>query len=161
MAAGDITFYNKFKEGLLDQDGGGLLSSLPVDFDTSGDTIKIGVLDNTFSPDVGDSTTQEHWDDVSAKEVTTGTGYSAGGPALASQAVTLSGGVAKFDAADVTLLQDSGTGFTNGRYIVFYKDSGSAATSPLIAYGDLGSDQDLTGNDLDFVWASTGIFTLT
>ena len=153
MAAGDITIYDKF---LNNQNGDASLASV-VDFDT--DTLKVVVLDNTFSPDTGISSSQEHFDDISAKEVATATAYT--GPiTLASVTLVLTAGKSTFDAADITIAADAG-GFTDGRYIVFYKDSGTPSTSPLIAVGDLGADKSLVSGSLTFTWASTGIVTWT
>jgi len=157
MAAGDITFYNKFMQATIDGDANTALSSMPVDFDA--DTINVGILTSTHTPDTGDATVQEHWDDVSTNEVATGSTYSAGGPTLANDDVTLSSGTVTYDADDLAVLQDA-TGFTNGRYAILYKDSGTPATSPLIASLDLGADQDITGGDLVFAWNTNGIFTL-
>lgn len=151
MAAGDITVYDKFL--LADKDQS-TLSGMPVDFDTN--VIKVVILKNTFTPDTTPTSTQEHFDNISTLEVATGTSYT--GPiTLASVTLTLTAGNVKFDAADISLSADAGGGFTDGRYIVFYKDTGAAATSPLIAVGDLGSDQDLAAADLIFTWAATGI----
>ena len=41
---------------------------------------------------------------------------------------------------DITWSQDA-SGFEDARYAILYKDSGAAATSPLIAYADLGGDK--------------------
>ena len=153
MAAGDITIYPKF---IQSQANGSTLASV-VDFDT--DTIKVVVLDNTFTPDTTASTIQEHFDDISAKEVATATAYT--GPiTLASKTLTLSGVVVTFDAADISIGLDAG-GFTDGRYIAFYKDSGTPSTSPLIAIGDLGTDKDNVTSTIEFNWAATGIITWT
>jgi hypothetical protein len=155
MAAGDTTAYMKWVEGQVDQT---VLSSLPVDFDT--DTIKVIVLANTFTPDTTLATTQEHLDDISADEVTTGTAYT-GAVTLATTTVTGAGAVVTFDADDVSIGADSGGGFTDARYVVFYKDSGAAATSPLIAVGDLGSDRANTTGSIDLTWSASGILTWT
>lgn len=156
MAVGDITPYQKWSKAQADSSS---LSSMPVDFDT--DTLKVIILDDTFVPDTTASTIQEHLDDVSADEViTTGTVYT-GPVTLAGKTVALAAGVVTFDATDIALAADVGGGFTNGRYIVFYKDSGAEATSPLIAVGDLGANRDLTAGSLDFNWAGTGIITWT
>ena len=155
MAAGDITTFAKFL--LADKDQS-TLSSMPIDF--NGDTLKLVVLDNTFTPDTTGSSVQEHFDDISAKEVTTGTAYT--GPiTLASLSVTESGAVITFDATDVSIAADVGGGFIDARYFVIYKDSGTPATSPLIAVGDLGSDRANTTGVLNFTWAATGILTWT
>lgn len=157
MAAGDITFYNNYKLGQFDGDAGGVLSNMPVVFGT--DTIKIMVLDDTFTPDLLNSTTQEHLDNVSADEIATATGYT--GPiTLASETITETAGVVKYDALDVTIPED-GSGFTDARYVVFYKDSGAEATSPLICIGDLGANQSNVAGDLKFVWGAGGVFDLT
>lgn len=155
MAAGDITIYDKW---LHSQSGDSTLSGMPVDFDT--DTLKIVLLDNTFTPDTTASSTQEHFDDVSAKEVSTGTAYT--GPiTLGTITLTVSSGVVTFDAADVSILVDAGGGFTDARHIAFFKDTGTPSTSPLIAIGDLGSDRDNTLSNIDFTWGANGIITWT
>lgn len=152
MAAGDITPFMKHLKAQVDAS---TLASSPVDFDT--DIIKIVILDNTFVPDTTLASIQEHFDDISAKEVATATAYT--GPiTLASLTVTSSGVVITFDAADVVVAADAG-GFTDGRFIVFFKDSGTPSTSPLIAVGDLGADKDLTVGSLELTWASGGILT--
>ena len=159
MAAGDIAFYNKFKFAQIDGDANAALSGTPVTFGAGADTIKVAVMTASYVADTGDATTQEHWDDVSANQVATGTGYT--GPiTLASPTVTMTSGVVKFDANDVVIPQDA-SGFANGRYIVFYKVGGTDATSPLIAWGDLGATKSITGGSLTFQWNSNGIFTLT
>ncbi len=154
MAAGDTTIYTKF---IQSQANGSTLASV-VDFDS--DTIKIVLIDDTFTPDTTSSTIQEHFDDVSAKEVSTGTAYT--GPiTLANQSIALSGSVVTYDADDVAIALDGGGGFTDARYIVFYKDSGTPATSPLIAVGDLGANKDNTASSIDFTWNASGILTWT
>jgi len=154
MAAGDVTAFDKW---LAAQADAATLSGSPVDFDT--DTIKIVVLDSTYTPDTSDTSVTEHFDDISAKEVATATSYT--GPiTLASSTVTLTTGKTTFDAADVTIASDAG-GFTDGRYIVFYKDTGTPATSPLIAVGDLGSNQSIVTGALLLTWGANGIITWT
>ena len=157
MAAGDITFYNKFKMAQLDGDANGLLSTMPVDFDA--DTIKVAVMDSAFVPDGGDASAQEHWDDTVADQVGLATAYT--GPiTIASDDITLSSGVVTYDGSDIVISQDAG-GFTDGRYIVFYKVGAGDSTSPLIAYGDLGANKGNVSGDLTLQWAAAGIFTLT
>lgn len=155
MAAGDITFYDLYKQSIVDGAGSGL-SSTPVDWDT--DTIKVAVMTNAFVPDTDEVTTQLHWSNVSAQQVGTATGYT--GPiTLAGVTVSTTGGTVTVDFSDVTIPADAG-GFTNGRWLVFYKDSGVAATSPLLAIGDLGADKGNTTGSLTFNWNATGLFTL-
>ena len=149
MAAGDITVFNKWKEAQADAG----LSSTPVDFDT--DTISVAVMTDAYTPDTGDTSAQVYWSDVSASQVATGTSYT--GPiALAGKTLALSTGVAVFDANDVVIAQDA-SGFTNGRRLVFFKNTGTPTTSPLIAVGDLGANKAITAGSLTFAWAATGI----
>ncbi len=158
MAAGDITLYANWLLAQADGDAGGKLSGTPVDFNS--DTLKVVILDSTFVPDTLSSTIQEHFDDISAKEVTTGTSYT--GPiTLASITVTESSGVVTFDAANIAIVSDATTGFTDGRHIVIYKDTGTPATSPLIMTGDLGTDRNIQVAELDFNWSASGIVTWT
>jgi hypothetical protein len=151
MAAGDLTPYNSFKLSLLDGND-------TVDFDT--DTIKVGILKTSHTPSTGDAG-DVYWDDVSADQVATGTGYSTGGPTLASVTLVLASGVVTFDAADITVSQDVGTGFTDGSYIVIYKDTGTPATSPLIYLGDLGTARNSQAGIVEIKWGVSGIFDLT
>lgn len=151
MAAGDITIYSKFLRGQVD---GSTLSSVPIDFDN--DTLKLVILKNTFTPDTSSTSVQEHFDDISAFQVATGTSYT--GPiTLANVTLSYTGDVVVLDADDVSIVLDAGSGFTDGRWIVIYKDSGTASTSPLFCVGDLGADQDISANSLNLLWASTGI----
>src|SRR3972149_1597798 len=153
MAAGDITFYNKWKKAQWDAG----LTSTPVDLDT--DTVSVAVMNDTFSPDTGDSSAQVYWGDISANQVATGAAYT--GPiALATKTVTLSSGVAVFDADNIVIAQDA-TGFTNGRRLVIFKNTGTPSTSPLLAVGDLGANKSIVSGSLTFSWAATGIFLKT
>lgn len=72
---------------------------------------------------------------------------------------SITGGV--FDADDVTLANVSGV---ESEAIVIYADSGSAATSPLIAYIDTGTGLPITPNGgdivLQFSGSTTKIFSL-
>jgi len=154
MAEGDITFFNKFKKAQLD--GAAPLSSMPVDFDT--DTIKLAVL--TAEPDTGDSSTDEHWDDVSADQVSTGGTEYTGPVTLGSVNITLSSGVVSVDYADVVINQDA-SGFSNGTWVVVFKDTGTPATSPLILKGELGTAKGNTGGSLTFSWHTNGLFQLS
>lgn len=153
MAAGDIVFFNKWKKAQED----GSLSSTPVDFDT--DTIKVAVMAATYTPDGGDASAQQYWSDISTNQVATGTAYT--GPiTLGTKSVILSVGTVVITGGNITINQDA-AGFTNGRWVVFYKDSGVAATSPLMWYGDLGSNRSIVTGSLTFQWNALGIVRKT
>jgi hypothetical protein len=115
------------------------------------DTIKCALVNSSYTPS---STTHEFWSDVSTNEVT-GTGYTAGGVTLSGKAV--------IDNNDNLVVIDcddplwSTATITGIRYAVFYKDTGSAATSPLISYIDFITDQSVTANNLSIAIPVTGI----
>jgi len=126
--------------------------------DTATYTFKVALVTSVYSPTTG---TDDFWDDVSANEVS-GTGYTAGGNAIASPAVTLAGGTIKFDATDPSTWSQSGAGFANARRAIVYADSGTAATSRLICYSDdFGTDKGNVAGDLTISISATGIFTAT
>lgn len=135
--------YSKFKEKILNPGTLGTTSGTAVDL--SDDTIKLALVDTgtyTFS---------------AAHEFYTSVSGVVGTPAtLASKTVT--NGV--FDAADVTFTAVTGASV---EALIIYKDTGTAATSSLIAYIDtVSSGLPVTpnGGDILISWNGSGIFTL-
>lgn len=124
-----------------------------VDFGT--DTIKVALVTSSYTPN---QDTHDYWDDVSANEIT-GTGYTAGGATLASKTIGYTSGtnVTKFDADDVSWT----TSTLTARYAVVYLSTGTASTSPLIAYVDFATDQSSSSGTFTVTWSSSGIFTTT
>jgi hypothetical protein len=152
-----ITKYQKF---LLTQMNGGqdttgsstAGAARVIDFDT--DTLKVALVTASYSPSVSG-----HAAFNSITNEVTGTNYSAGGSTLAGISVTESGGTTTFVCSDVTWAQ-SGTGFSTARYAIIYKSTGTAATSTLIGYIDLGGNKGNVDGDLTldfgasvFTWA--------
>lgn len=137
---------NKWKEFTLK--GG---TSYPVDFDT--DTIKGALTTSsyTFNQD-----THDYFDDVTNEVV--GTGYTAGGATLTSPTVTLdtTNDRVDFDAADTSWT----TSTITARYLVLYKSTGTASTSPIIAVFDFGSDKVSSAGTFLVQWAAAGILRL-
>lgn len=123
--------------------------------DYDADTIKVALLDNTHTPDID---THDFFSDVSGDEIT-GTGYTAGGATLASKTITYDTGSnqVRLDAADTSWT----TATFTARYAVIYKDTGTASTSPLIAYVDFDADQPVTAGTFTITWAATGILAAT
>lgn len=150
---------NKFNKFLLTQMNGGqdttgsstAGAARVVDFDT--DTIKLALCTSAFSPS---AITMAAFNSVT-NEVS-GTNYTAGGVTLTSPTVADSSGTITFDAADYTFSQ-SATGFSNARYGVIYKSTGTAATSTLIAWIDFGSDKGNVDGDFTVAWNTSGIAT--
>jgi hypothetical protein len=96
---------------------------------------------------------------ITGTEATTGTGYTAGGQALANVAVTtVTTNDAKFDADDVTWTATGGS--ITASYAVIYNDTD--ANDPPIAFIDFDGSQS-AGDQTDFkiIWNASGIFTFT
>lgn len=161
MAAGDITIYDKYVWSCLDGDANGALSGTPVDLDA--DTIRIILLQSTWTSDTDEATTQEHVDDltIATYEATTGTAYTTLGantPLTADDVTAPGSGILRYDAADLVIAQDSGGGFTNAYYVVGAKWNTTAADSPLIFTGDMGANKSNTTGTLTLQWNANGIF---
>lgn len=115
--------------------GKGLLAVCTGAIDLDTDSFKAMLLSNAYSPD---QDAHDFRDDVTANEVT-GTGYTAGGSALAGVSVT-------YDAAsnEVRILWNDVTWSSStitARYAAIYKSRGGAASADeLLAYIDFGTD---------------------
>lgn len=117
--------------------------------DVEGDTLKCSLFDSTYVPDVD---ADEFLGDLTGE--LSGGGYAA---------VTLTNVVASYVSASNKTMVDcdnptfSGLTSSTIRYAVFYRWSGSAATSELICYMDFETDRDAAGT-----WAiqlpATGLF---
>jgi hypothetical protein len=130
--------------------------SFNKEIDWDSDTIKVALLNNTYTPD---QDAHNYYDDVVAYEVT-GTGYTAGGLTLANKTNTYNSAtnVIVLDADDVTWASSTIT----ARYAVVYDATPATnATRPLIGYVDFGSDQSSTNGNFTITWDSTGIVRVT
>ena len=119
------------------------------------DTIKAALCTSGFTPN---QDTMDYFDDVT-NELGTGGGYTAGG-------VTLSGMSATYDAGSNTLkLTCNNISISNStltwRTLVLYKATGTASTSPLVAYFQSDSDIASTGGETNINFAANGAVTLT
>ncbi len=118
--------------------------------DWVGDTIKVMLCTASYTPD---QDAHDFKDDIT-NEIT-GTGYTAGGATLGSKTLTYTGASNKLvlDAADTAWTTASFT----ARYAVIYKDTGSAATSPVLGYVDFGADQTVTAATFTITWDADGV----
>lgn len=137
----DIIF-NAFKANIMN--GG-------IDLDTN--TIKVALFTSSFAPN---QDTEEDFADVT-NEVS-GTGYTAGGAAIANKVVSIddTDNEGVFDGDDVTW----STSTITARGAVIYKDTGTASTSLLICYLDFGSDKSSSAGNFTIQWGSEGILNL-
>jgi hypothetical protein len=118
------------------------------------DTIKCTLHTATYAPN---QDTHTFASDLT-NELATGGGYTAGGVTLASKTTAYDSATnqTRLDAADV-----SWAGMSNTfRYAVVWKDTGTAATSPLIGFVDLGATT-ITGTTFSIQWDPLGVVVLT
>ena len=141
------TFFDSFKTNTINGTGF-------IDFDT--DAIKVALVTSVTAPDIN---VHNFWNDFQANEVS-GTNYTTGGTALATRTVNEAGGIVTYDADDITWSQ-SGAGFSNARYALLYKDTGTPATSNLVCFLDFSTDKGNIVGDLILQLDAAGIFTLS
>jgi len=136
--------YDKFLEDQLDGSA--------TNLDAAGDTLKVGLLNSTYTPA---PTTDALYSVIDANEVT-GTGYTAGGVTVTTPLITPSGGTITFDMDDVVYAQNA-AGFTNARYAILH----ASVSSQVIAYADLTSDRSVVSGSLTLEINVAGVFTVT
>lgn len=135
--------YNSFKRDIMNG---------AIDLDT--DSIKVMLVTSSYTPNADTHTKRS---DVT-NEVT-GTGYSAGGSALANKAVTAdtTDDEGVFDADDLTW----STSTITARGAVLYKSRGGASSADeLICYLDFGADKVSTAGNFTLQWNAEGIINL-
>jgi hypothetical protein len=120
-----------------------------VNLGSGGDTIKVGLLDDSHAFSAANSA----WADVSANEIS-GTGYTAGGVTLGSQAVSVASNTAKFDAADTEWTSASFTAY----HAVIYDTTNS---NSLICSIDFGGAQTVSSGTFTIQWHTDGILSLS
>lgn len=132
---------NKYKDLMLNGD-----------IDPIADTIKIMAC-NQFTVNVA---TQDFINSVSSNQITA-TGYTAGGLTLTSKVITRDNTDNRvyFDFANPTWTI---TGTMTAQTFVIYKDTGTPATSPIIAIIDTGAPQSRTDADFVLQLNTKGIF---
>jgi hypothetical protein len=126
-----------------------------IDLSTAGDSIKVMLTTSAYVPN---QDTHDFKDDVTNEVV--GTGYTAGGIALATKTLTYTGAtnVVMFDADDVSW---GGATFTSRVAVIYDATPGTDATRPLIGYVLFDVDQVVTAGTFSIVWDPAGIFKIT
>jgi hypothetical protein len=127
-------------------------------FDLNADTYIMALLTNSYTPAPNTDAT---WADVSADEVASGSGYTAGGVVLSGFASTLS-------TATVTVTCTAPTWATFSatfRYAVIVRRAGGsvASTDKLLCYVDCTGSGSITGGGgtLTITPNASGLFTIT
>jgi hypothetical protein len=148
MAAGAWTVYSN-----------AMLGMSKASFNLSTDTYAITLVTNSYTPAPNTDTL---WSSVSANELTTAGGYTAGGIVLASETDTLATATVTFTSASPTWTTFSAGPF---RYGVIVRRAGGSlvAGDLLLCYSDLGGGSSITGTGGTFTVtiSGSGIFTLT
>lgn len=119
-----------------------------VDFDTH--TIKAMLVTSAYTPDF-----DAHRYVSSVTNEVTGTGYTAGGATLTGCTITFTAGTVSLTADDVQWPSSNIT----ARAAVVYRDTGTAATSPLLLMVDFGVDVVSSGGPFDIEWDAVGLIT--
>ena len=117
------------------------------------DTLRAALVTDAY---VADKDAHQFYADISHE--VTGTGYTAGGKALTTVSLTQDNANAR-----AALLADNvvwPVGAFTARAAVRYKDSGSPATSPLLAYMNFGGDHMVSGEDFNLEWSPEGVIYL-
>jgi hypothetical protein len=99
------------------------------------DTLKLALSDT--APTAGSDT---QFSDIT--EITAGNGYTAGGDALTITSSSQTGGTYSLVVTSNIVFTASGGNIAQFRYLVLYNDT--AAGDELIAYWDIGSEQNIT-----------------
>lgn len=89
-----------------------------------------------------------------ANEVS-GTGYSAGGTAVASPTLTGSSGIMTYDQADTSW---SSSTITNARCALLYADA--LAGNNAVCLVDFGADYSTSNGTFQITWNASGVFTI-
>lgn len=139
--------FNQFKTGLLKGS---------YDLQEAGDDVKVMLTDSSYVPD--QDLDFDIADGPRINEVS-GANYVADGDAIDNQTVAQddADNEGVFDGDDVSWLASTIT----ARHGVIYQDTGSDATSLLIADLDFGSDQSTSGTEFKITWNAEGIINIT
>lgn len=147
-------------QNFIDRQHAGDVAARVVAFES--DTIKIAILNSTGSAAL-DNTTDDDLADVTANEISSATGYTAGfGNRLTvdNVTVTLAAGTVTIDHDDEVISQ-SASGFSTGRALVYYKEGASDAASQIIGHVIAGSDFGNVDGDLTIAPSASGIIAIT
>jgi len=148
LAAGTFTVYSNAALGMSDGS-----------FDLASDTYIMALLSNSYTPAPN---TDTHWSDVSTYELTTGSGYTAGGVVLTGVTNTLSTATVTFTCTGPTWATFSAT----FAYMVIVRRAGGSVSSSdlLLAYcAAVSGGGTVTGGGgtLTITPSGSGIFQIT
>ena len=147
MAAGSFTVYSNAALGMS-----------KGSFNLASDTLVMTLLTSSYTPAPNTDAT---WTTISANEVSTGSGYTAGGVVLSGVSDTLSSATVTFTCTAPTWASFSAV----FRYAVIVRRAGGAlaGTDLLLSYCDCSGGGSITGGGgtLTITPNASGIFTIT
>lgn len=128
-------------------------SAFSGEINVSTGTFKVLLTTSAYTPNQ-----DTHRYKSSVTNEVTGTNYTAGGATLAGVAIAYNTGTNVFnlDANDVVWANSTIT----ARRAVVYRDSGTAATSPLIMWVDFGQDIVSTNSNFSITWDVGGLINV-
>lgn len=143
--------FNSFKGRILGDD-----SIVGTAINLKSDTIKLSLHSSSWTPDID---ADEFFSNVD-NEVASSGSYTSG----IAGGYTLTTTVSTDDTDDEGVFDATDVSITNAtiaaRYAIIRKDTGVAATSPLILYIDFGSTQTSTAGTFAITFAAEGILNL-
>ncbi len=118
--------------------------------------IRVMLVDNTYTLDIDAHSNKDDIDSLTVE--VSGTGYTADGELLSNKAIARddTNDWSKYDADDVTWASSTIT----ARGAIVYLDTGTPATSTLIAYVDFVTDKSSSAGDFIIQWHTDGVFRL-
>lgn len=152
MATGDITTYPQFRLGQLKN------TTNIAGLDLTSGNVDVAVLKNTWNPATNFNAIQfmDHASiALTTYQVATATAYTGPIELTTPTAVLNASDEPELRADDVTIALDA-SGFTDGRYLVFFYNTGTPGTSAVIAWGDLGADKSIVTSSLQLDWSNVG-----
>jgi len=148
MARGDVTI---FDEWLLYWANGG--------HDLDGDTINLGLINNTSAPTAGDAL--PHWGGTgttnhAANEVSTAGGYT--GPVDVAGATSEAAGTVTFDCTSDPTFSQNASGATDVFWAIIYDNTDTNKRA--IGFIDMGGPVSIAAGDVTITFDSAGLFTM-
>ena len=122
-----------------------------VDFES--DTVKLSLHTSTLIPSLDNDV---HFDDVDNEVAASGTYAAGGGTLTVASSIDDVDDEGVLDATDISFTSATIT----ARFAIIYKDSGTAATSPLLCWIDFSTDQTSTAGTFTVSFAAEGIVNL-
>lgn len=128
------------------------IKHLTSDTNYTSDTINVILCSSAYTPDQDN---HEFYSSIT-NELATANGYTAGGVALGTKSISVDATTnqTRYKAAATTWTATTGNTIT-ARYAIVYKSTGTASTSPLLAYVNFGVDVSATGAAFTITWDAT------